>query len=348
MLSSNQLRPQVDLPVWEWLRFAPVVSSAGLSCSCAPDNMIINQTQGRYVYYLINATNFWRYDTISDTYLQLATPPNAPLTSSSMRYAGTHGHFGYVISSTTNTLQVGLPFGDAATGFKVRIISGTGAGQERTIISTSDPIVSDFGSLTSASQASGVTTLTDTAKNWGSSYNASGVSTGMNNWVGYTVRLLFGTGLTQVRRILYNSATVLTIADVNIGSYAPWCNHPLITAPAAGTMYQIESVTLTVDTAWDIQPDNTSRFVVQTGGIWLSSGAAAAPFYTLQYYDVLSDTWVCKPAVTNMISIVPTDNSLERITENSTVWGNGTATGSQSTSTLQDTTQNWAVNQWAG
>jgi hypothetical protein len=71
-LTSNTLVKQVDMPVWEWCRFAPAVSSA-VSSTCSADNPDFLQTEhGRYVYYLISSTQFVRYDTWTDMY-QLLT-----------------------------------------------------------------------------------------------------------------------------------------------------------------------------------------------------------------------------------------------------------------------------------
>jgi hypothetical protein len=339
-LTANQLRKQVDLPVWEWLRFSPVVPTTGLSASCTADNSSFNENSGRYIYYLLNATNFWRYDTIADTYEQLANPPQAPLTASSMRFAGANGYYNRMISATSTTFTTGLPFGGSAIGYKVRIISGKGAGQERYITAVGDPVVADYGAAT----AGATTSLTDTAKTWISGYVGSAIN--INNYAGYVVRTLFGTGAGQVRKILYNSATVLTVGDVNFVQNDPLASVTWV-APAAGTVYQIESHTVTVDTAWDVTPDNTSRFVIQSGGVWLLSGAAATPFFTLQYYDVLHDLWYSKSALQNMIQTVPTDLSLERVTENSSLWVQSIAT-SGSVTTLVDITANWTINQWAG
>ena len=338
-LSNNQLRVQVDTPAWEWCRFAPAVSSA-LSCSCTADNSNFNTVSGRYIYYLIAAAGFWRYDTWTDTYEQLSTPLNPPVTASSMRFAGSQGYFGRVISSTANTLQTGLTFGGSAKGFKIRIISGKGAGQERVITSVADPVVADYGAATGGS----TTTLADTNRTWTSGY--VGTTLNVNNWVGYTVRIILGTGLLQLRKVLYNSSTIITIGDVNKHPEDPWC-HTTWTAPVAGTLYQIESQVITVDTAWDVQPDNTSRYVIQSGGIWLLSGAIATPWFTMQYYDVLADVWYVKPTLTNMIAGAPTDLCLERKTENASIWDLGIATGTHSTTTMQDTTQTWTINQWA-
>lgn len=336
----NTLKTQVDLPVWEWLRFSPVAPTAGLSCSAAPEGSNSDLPSSRYIYYLINATNFWRYDTVADSYEQMASPPQAPVTASSMKFISNQGYFNRVISATSTTITSGLPFGGSAVGYKIRIVSGKGAGQERVIKSVSDPIVADYGAAT----AGAATSLTDTAKTWTSGY--VGAVLNVNNYSGFVVRTLFGTGANQVRKILYNSATVLTVGDVNFVQNDPFANCTW-TAPAAGTVYQIESSTITVDTAWDVTPDNTSRFVIQSGGIWLVSGAAAAPFYTLQYYDVLHDIWYSKPATTNMIGAAPSEVSIERTSEVFSIWYSGVST-SGSTTTLVDSSANWAADQWAG
>jgi hypothetical protein len=299
---------------------------------------------------LLAAAQFWRYDTVTDTYMQLATPPNAPATATTMRFAGAIGYYNRVISATSTTLRTGIPTSRSAIGYKIRIVSGTGAGQERIITNVSEPDIADFGVVTAGS----TTSVTDANKNWNGAavfstgpYSGSYTSTtaNWNGWAGYVVRLMaFGTGANQVRKILYNNNTVLTIADPNIQAYEPFANN-VITAPAAGAQYQIESSTITVDTAWDTTPDQTSRFMIHSGSIWLVSGAAATPWHTIQYYDVLHDAWYAIPATQNIIGAAPTENSLERCTENSTVWWRGQSQGALS-STIFQPDATWKPNEW--
>ena len=347
MAVTNKLKQQVDMPVWEWCRFAPA-TSAVTTCSCMPDNQSFNPNSGRFIYYNISSGNFWRYDTVADSWMQLASPVQAVATGASMRFAGALGYFGRVISATSTTITTGLPFGGSAVGFKIRIISGTGAGQERVITSVADPVVADFGSASSG-QALGTTAyLADTNKTWGS-YNGSNVWC-VNNWVGYNLRMVMGTGVFQSRKILYNSATTVYIGDTGLNSSDPWADVQCV-APAAGTQYQIESSVITVDTGWSTTPDYTSRYVIQSGGIFLLSSAAATPWYTLQYYDVLADVWYTKPAMTNMASAVGTDFVLERVTENSSIWfidtATGGTTGSGTTTLVDASVTTWTSNQWA-
>lgn len=338
-LSSNQLTKQVDLPVWEWTRPLPVATTGGLTSFCNADNTEFNETSGRFIYCLLNATNFYRYDTIADTYQQLATPGIPPLTASAIQFAGAQGYYGRAISGTSTTMTTGLP-NKSAIGYRIRILSGKGAGQERIITDVSEPTIADWGGVSTASAVN----ITDASKAWT-----------FNNWTGFVVRTTGGTGLNAVRKILYNSASVLTIADLNIYAYD---NHAVPMSPAAGTIgwattaigtqYQIESSVITVDTPWSIIPDTTSRYVIQSGGVYLLSGASVANGgATMQYYSVLEDIWYDRSINTNTIPALLTDASLERFTENSSIWYTGQATAG-TTTTLTDSNADWEVNQWAG
>jgi hypothetical protein len=337
MSITNALKAQIDLPVWEWTRFAPAVSSA-LSASCAADNSNFHVQHGRYIYYLIAATSFWRYDTWTDTYLQLSSPPTTPLTWSSMRFMGSQGFEGRVLAASSSSVTIPAYSGKALKTFDLMIVAGTGAGQRRVITDVAEPVVADSGIVTAVVAGS---SLTDSTKTWT-----------VNQWAGYQVRITFGTGVSQVRRILYNSATVLTFADTNKYPEDTFCN-PMTTSPAilatAGSqsVYAIESSVVSIDSNWTVTPDNTSRFRVASGAILLFSSAAATPFYTVQWYDVLSDTWYVKTAQTLNVAAVGTDGTIERTNETTSLWDRGLAT-SGTTTTLTDTAKSWTTNQWVG
>lgn len=333
---SSQLKQQLDLPVSQIIAASPAVSS-GLSSSTSPDNPRLEIKTGRYIYYLNSATQFFKYDTVSNGWSQLATPATAPVTFSAMKFAYATGFQNSVISATSTTITAGIP--DSAVGYKVKIVSGTGAGQERIITSIGVPVIADVGVATAAT----LNNITNTNK----AYT-------INQYKGYLLRTVGGTGQFQTRKILYNSATVLTIADPNKYTEDLFCNSPYVAnapyaLPAVGTNYQIESNTFTVDDAWDVTPDSTSVFKIFSGGIWLVSSAAATPFYTLQYYDILSNQWYIRNATGGLVlSAVSTEVSVERTGESASIWENGIATGTHSTTTLQDTNREWDTNQWAG
>ena len=61
MTVTNNLKQQVDLPVWEWCRFAPA-SNTNVS-SMTTGNTLTN----RYIYYQISS-ELYRYDTVTDSW----------------------------------------------------------------------------------------------------------------------------------------------------------------------------------------------------------------------------------------------------------------------------------------
>jgi hypothetical protein len=345
-LTANTLSKQVDLPTWEWTRFAPANSSA-LSSTCSADNgNFVESEHGRYLYYLISATNFSRYDTWTDMFQQLQSPPIAPVAFSAMKFAGALGPEGKVISATSTTLQVPAVTQASMVGYDVVIVSGTGAGQRRTITAAAEPVIHDSGIVTAVANALGGITLTDTLKAFT-----------VNQYEGYAVRVANtpAGSAGQIRRILSNAATVLTVGDTTQMN-KPWHNpaifSPAISATAGSqTAYSIESQTLTVDSAWDTTPDATSVFRIQSGMV-LCGSSAASPFYTLQGYCILTDTWYVLPAYTNNYTATLTDFSIERTTENASVWERGLATGGSTTTLINAShgvdVASWTTNQWAG
>lgn len=348
-LSKNTLTRQVDMPVWEWTRFAPAVSAA-VSSTCSADNGDFLETEhGRYLYYLISATGFWRYDTWTDMFQQLSSPPVSPFNVSAMKLAGAYGPEGKVLAATSSTLTMpSITSMEAALDYDIVIVSGTGAGQRRKIINIADPVVHDSGIVTAAANALGGITMTDTLKAWAG-----------NQYAGYTVRVTGNAGVSQYRRILSNAATVLTIGDSTQMNMR--LNNPAIFAPAIGatagsqTAYSIESQMVTVNSPWTVTPDTTSVFRIQSGMIMLVSPNAAtatAPFYTTQLYDILTDTWYVLPTMTNVLAAAVSDISLERMSENASIWAKGNATGGTTTS-LVDASMGvnraaWTTDEWAG
>jgi hypothetical protein len=321
MAVQVNLKPKVDLPVWEWLRPLPVANTAVSSTCHSADN--------RYIYYLVGAA-LYRYDTITDSWNQLASPLTTPATLAQMEYSTSHGHYGRAISNGggANTIELGALQGNIFVGKKIKIISGTGAGQERTITAVSNPVIKDRGVVTAGTTGS----IQD---------GSSGVMVKqwrINQYRDYQVRVLHGTGANNiVRTILYNNYNSLTVSDSNIMTYNSWATPtlPIATSSTAGfrTLYQIESNIVTVDSNWDTQPDSTSEFEIMSDGIWLITSNTLGGFYALNYYDVAADIWFEKTNNSGVLSAaLGTDVAIEVIQNSSEPILTGTITSANSSS----------------
>ena len=332
MAVTNNIKKVVDLPVWEWLRFQPTISAAG-TCMCASDDGL-----DRYIYYL-NGANFWRYDAWTDGWQSLATCPYTPVTSAAMKYTEFGGFRGNCLGATSNTITLAGLKGNAFVGQKIRIMAGLGAGQtDRTINSITDAVVQDVGIASNAA----TTSVADSTKKWK-----------WNQWVGYQVRITFGTGITQIRKVLYNDTTTLYFQDDNYQQLEAWNDTALTvtlssTAPAE-SFYQIECSVATLDSNWTVTPDYTSSFVILSGGVWMLSAKATAPWSALWYYDVLSDVWNPKTALGGILgSALGTDWAFERTGEVGGTFLTGQAT-SAAARTLTDTSKTltpWRYNNY--
>ncbi len=304
MAITNNLKKQIDLPVWEWCRFAPSATNAVSSLTTG------NTLSNRYLYYQ-SANLLYRYDTHTDTWHQLSsTPANTPTIMNNNVLTNSVGHYGQAISGGSNTIQLAGLSGQVLVGYKIRILSGTGAGQERTITAVSAPTFHERGMVTTAS----TTQIIDTSSGIGLKLWKT------NQWKNYQVRIDWGPGRTQLRPILYNTQNTLTFSDVNYLTIDPWSNCPLVTATVANqSFFVIESHQVTVNADWTTPPDSTSNFVIMSGGIWnISQGTAVAPFFSLMYYDLLSDVWYQKSTQSGLKTVAfaaGSDLCLERMTE---------------------------------
>jgi hypothetical protein len=97
MAVSNNNKAVIDLPTWELLQPMPAASAVGVtSCSDA-------RGSSRYIYILISATSFWRYDCMANTYQQLASPPGGTVgAGTALLFDPSRGTDGYVWAFISN------------------------------------------------------------------------------------------------------------------------------------------------------------------------------------------------------------------------------------------------------
>ena len=117
---TSKLKKQVDLPVWEWMRPSPISTNNNSTTNLASQPY----NGGRYIYQLQSNTNVWRYDTVSDSWNQIAGMPTAPSTAATTCYSSNHGYHGRVISSGSglNTVEMAALQGEALVGYTIRIV----------------------------------------------------------------------------------------------------------------------------------------------------------------------------------------------------------------------------------
>ena len=335
---TNLLKPQVDQPVFEWLRPAPTATTS-------TSVLLSSDEKARYMYYIVGQT-IWRYDTYSDSWQEVSPSINTPVTAIAGKYAAFTGSRGHTISGTSTTITIGGlgRLGNICVGNKIRILFGTGAGQERTITGVSDGTIHDNGIATTASS----TTIGDSTKKWR-----------VNQWDGYNCRLTFSNGQSQIRRILYNDTTTLYFSDTNHQAVDSFNNTGFssstpfgapITTSGSQTHFVIESSELTVDTAWDVTPDGSSIYQIMTGGLWiLSSTSFSSPYATWQYYDILLDSWFSKSPMgpAHVFSSIGTDFAIDRTGEAGGVFVTGVTASSASAKSLVDSGQTFEYDRYA-
>ena len=201
MSYTSNLKKTVDLPVWELINQAPVATSAVSAMTTVEDG------SHKFIYYLVGSA-FYRYDVDGDSWQQLASPNVTPTGLVNLRVTMNRGFHGRVISAASSSVQIPSLLGKKFSGKKIRILQGTGSGQERTLTHVSDTI-HDFGVITGTTAS----TLVDTLKKWK-----------INQWAGYMVGCTFGTNTTQYKKVLYNDATTLYFQDANLQPHDP--RHP--------------------------------------------------------------------------------------------------------------------------
>jgi hypothetical protein len=295
------------------------------------------------MYYIVGQAMF-RYDTYSDSWQECAAPNIAPATAVTGKYAAFSGSRGHTISATSTTITIGGlgRLGNVCVGSKIRILYGTGAGQERTITACSDGVIHDNGLATTAS----ATQIGDSTKKWR-----------VNQWDGYNCRLTFSTGQSQVRKILYNDTTTLTFSDTNHQAVDSFNNTGFsavtpfavpVTTAGSQTNFVIESSELTVDSAWTVTPDASSIYQIMTGGIWLMTAAASTPFAAFQYYDILLDSWFTKTPSGPMhhAAALGTDFAIDRTGEAGGVFISGVTASSAAAKTLVQSGATYAYDRY--
>lgn len=118
MAITNNNIPGIDAPVWEQLPNAPAASAAGVAM--VDDNE-------RFLYYLISAASFWRFDTWAQAWQQLANPPGGTVAAgSSLRFIRQMG--GQVGGVVYGSVYAFISSGTAVVFYRYDIATNTWSG----------------------------------------------------------------------------------------------------------------------------------------------------------------------------------------------------------------------------
>ena len=336
----------VDQPVWEWMRYSPFTS--------ATTNILYRwpaaATGSRYNRYIwaTSATTMYSYDTFSDSWQTLGTLlPNSPASTVGGGWDLSNGHYGFMIGATSGSSVATGSFIDESlvVGQKIKIISGLGMGQEKTIVSSSKPIDIEYFTPTSnyTNSGTGVGSITDTTKKWIP-----------NQWRGYQVKAYLGTGQQYfIRRILYNNNDTIYFANAEWHAIDPnqaynhlWDGNTIALTTATRCVIQQDSIT--VDTPWTTDLDHTSKFEIQVGSLVSIQNISTNALFLAYRYDPLYANWFPLHVMNAVMPTYLAGTTLfyEPIASALTP---DFVTGSLTSGSIRsavDTTQNWGYNQW--
>ncbi len=225
-------------------------------------------------------------------------------------------------------------------------------------------VVRDSGTATGTQTA---TTLQDTSKVWA-----------VNQWVGALIAIISGPGTGQIGAIATNTSDTLTLATalptttgdppIQVSTVGTWNTTPVsgssvyeIIAPAVG-----DDLRQRLDQWQQLDPTSGANLADETG---VAQGGAqsattlqdTSKAWTVNQWQNLTVLIMAGPGAGQVRSI--TSNSSTSLTV-ATPWtvipvagvssyrilnpGPGTATGTQTATTLQDTSKNWFTGMWAG
>ena len=349
MAITNRLKKVVDRKAWEMMTPPPVATAAGGTvvydqASLEKEAMFVNAMVNAYVYD--HEQDSWVTNTTA-TGLN-GTTPTAVGTSGAYTPRGPVGFHippngGVASSSANNVVATPFALGSQLTGALIRIIGGTGAGQERYISKT---VVGPSTMTITTTAASATVTMPAAATN-----NINAILPGMALIQAGYANVPIGTVVTAI-----NSATTFTVATPAGGGTGITAVGP-VAMTFGGLLYTSQP--------WTVAPDFSSVFVIYSGRYFFNIGATTTTTASVGFYDKATNLWqlgstvgtVDKPGWGTAVTGAPigaawgTDSFMVTTPSNKTSDQNiitGTSTGGNTATTLNDTLQNWQGNTYRG
>jgi hypothetical protein len=279
MAVINNNKYMLDRPMWEQVAFAPATGIAG-SCNCDDNRRFI------YNYFQISTTTaqFWRYDTWSDCWQQLASTPTQTGSVGAIRYVeSVGGQFG-----GTTYGSVWLLIGNATVAYFYKYDIYNNSWSAMSIASVPATLGTDFSfcypepqlNNNIATYHSGVTkTITTSAT---VSVGATTISvTALPTALAFGTRLRFGSFNITLSAEALAGATTLSITSLPYAVYAG----TLIETPRGG-LVTVKTTANAGATSIDVYPirralTNGSVFTVERYVVLTASALANATSITV-------------------------------------------------------------------
>lgn len=317
MPTTMNLRKILDRKQWEFCTPAPVATAAG--------TFVVSSRHFRqFQYYVVNATTVWAYLPEEDAWEEIPSPALAgTFAAGACGICLPIGQTGTAVSGTTTTIATNLNLQRSLNGYKVRILSGTNAGEERTIKYNSvgaNSTITVENPYSSAITNSSIYQLLYTRVWLFNAHTAAPVNGqfkyydfGLNTWTSANLPAVGGAWGTDGRMVatpsivnsmnnIFTSGSVASAASTSISANGGknWATNQFanayqlrITSGAGkGQIRNISSNTstnITVESAFSPALDNTSYYVIEgcDDYLYLMGNNAV----TLYRYKISTNTW---------------------------------------------------------
>lgn len=310
MATTNTLRQILDRKTWEFMTPAPVANSAGAHIISSN-----NEDPHQLQMYVTSTTAQWLYYPKQDAWIQTST-----VTLGGALQAGATGAYvsagptGTATAGSATTMTTNLTIPSSLVGYKIRITAGTGAGQEGTILYNTTGANAVFTFSSSLGTPLDNTSVYELRTGRFYVWNAGTLSAtsfqyydvALNTWTARSVtgvtspfatdgKLVAGSGIAQFATGTATAGGASTLTNsAKTWTVNQWANYQVrITGgTGAGQKRAIASNTatvLTTSSAWTINPDATSTYVIEgdENALYLLGNNVV----TMYKYSLSGNTW---------------------------------------------------------
>lgn len=318
MATTMNLRKILDRKQWEFCTPAPAATAAGTFVASS-------RHYKQYQYYVVNASTVWAYLPEEDAWQELPSPLlSGTFGAGACGVCTPIGLTSTATGGNTTTINTNQSLQRNLAGYKVRILSGTNAGEERTIRYNnvgSNATITVENSFTSPIDSTSIYQLLYT-RLWVFNAHTAAPTTGqfkvydfaLNNWTtktnpavgaawGADGRMVATPSILNTTNVIYTSGVVASASSTQISASGGknWNSNQFgngayqirfTSGTGKGQIRNINSSTSTTispESAFSPTPDNTTSYVIEgcDDYLYLIGNNAV----TMYRYKISTDTW---------------------------------------------------------